>query len=76
MSKCRRSCSKQVFSIPNIDVLWFSELVYASVESCRADWHAADGGEAADNVTEEAEVRSAHVRDIGDFSLSLEKDAG
>lgn len=50
------------------------ELVYASIESCRTDWPAAND-EVVDEPTE-VKVPSVDVPDQNELASSLEKDAG
>lgn len=48
-------------------MVWFLEPVFASVESYRADWHAACG-EIADSPVK-LEVRSVDMSDMGNFAF-------
>lgn len=55
-------------------VVWLPRLGYASVESCRAEWRAANG-ETAD-VPAEVGASSVVVPEMDELFLLLKKDAG
>lgn len=74
VAKRQRSSSEALVFIIGRDVLWLSGLAYASKESCRAYWRAANGE--VTNVLAEAEVPCTDVPDMDDLALLLEKDAG
>lgn len=67
------SGSKALVSAPGGDVMWLPELMYASMESCCADWRASYGE--VNNGSAEVEFESVDVPEIDNPTLLLRKDA-
>lgn len=73
-AKGQRSGSGALVALPGRDVVWLSGLAYASLDSCGADYSAANGEIV--RVPMDGEVLSVDVQEMDDLPLLLQTDGG
>lgn len=73
VTKRQRSGFELLVSAPGREVIWLLYLAYTSMESCRVNWHAANGKTA--DVSTVLERPSVDVPMMDDPSILLEKNA-